>query len=334
MAETVLVTGAAGFIGYHVAARLLSEGRRVVGLDNFNTYYDPALKRARWAQLERLSGFTPAEIDTTDLGAVEDLFARFKPGKVVHLAAQAGVRYSLVDPHAYAASNLVGFLSILESCRKHSVNHLVYASTSSVYGADTDVPFKESARANHPLSLYAATKKSNEAMAHAYAHLFGIPTTGLRFFTVYGPWGRPDMAVYSFTKAIFEGGTIVLFNEGEMWRDFTYVDDVVDGVARVLDKPAAPNKNWQGEAAESLAPWRLFNIGDDRPVLVKHLVTLLETAIGKKAIIENQPAPASDPLTTHADISALRAYVGYEPRVSLEEGVARFVAWYRSYHRI
>jgi UDP-glucuronate 4-epimerase len=333
----ILVTGAAGFIGYSLAVRLLGEGRRVVGVDNFNDYYDPALKRARFARLEAMSGFEGHGVDLADSEAVRALFARVAPRRIVHLAAQAGVRYSLVNPHAYTAANVTGFVNILEGARAVEAAHLVYASTSSVYGLNAKTPYSESAPADHPLSLYAATKKANEAMAHAYAHLFAIPTTGLRFFTVYGPWGRPDMAPILFTRSILEGHPIALFNGGDMVRDFTFIDDIVDGVVRVLARPPRADPAWDATApdpATSSAPWRIFNIGAGRPVHLMRFLDLLEQAAGKKAIVEAAPMQPGDVAGTHADVSALAAFSGYAPRTTIEEGAPRLVEWVRSYYRL
>jgi UDP-glucuronate 4-epimerase len=333
----ILVTGAAGFIGYSVAARLAQAGERVVGLDNFNDYYNPALKRARWARLETSEGFEGVTADLADRDAMEALFSRVAPKRIVHLAAQAGVRYSLTHPHAYAKSNLDGFLNVLEGARAVEAEHLLYASTSSVYGANTVQPYSEHASANHPLTLYAATKKANEAMAHAYAHLFALPATGLRFFTVYGPWGRPDMAPILFARAILEGRPLQLFNNGEMVRDFTYIDDIVDGVVRALRKPPAGDPNWDAahpDPATSRAPWRLFNIGNSQPVHLKHFLAVLEEACGRKAIVENAPMQAGDVPGTHADVSELAAYTGFSPQTPIEVGVPKLVSWVREFYRI
>jgi UDP-glucuronate 4-epimerase len=333
-ADRVLVTGAAGFIGFHVARRLLESGRSVVGLDNLNAYYDPALKRARLAELKPHAGFSFEQLDLADRSGLSGLFAAHRFRFVVHLAAQVGVRYSLVDPHAYAESNLVGFLNVLEGCRHAGSRHLVYASSSSVYGANTRLPFRTSDNVDHPISLYAATKKAGEAMAHAYSHLFALPTTGLRFFTVYGPWGRPDMAVWSFTQSIFEGRPIRLFNDGRMWRDFTYIDDVVEAVARLVDRPPAGNPGWSGDAPDpssSRAPWRIYNVGNHRAFEVTALVRLMEQEIGRPAIYESLPMQPGDVPATYADIADLAAAVGFEPKTPIEEGVRRFVAWYRIY---
>ncbi len=333
----VLVTGAAGFIGMHVAERLLARGDEVVGLDNLNPYYDPALKRARLQRLQTYSRFRFVKLDLADREGMERLFAEGNFDAVVHLAAQAGVRYSLDHPHPYVDSNVTGFLHILEGCRHHPVRHLVYASTSSVYGLNGKMPFSVHDAVNHPISLYAATKKANELMAHAYAHLFGIPTTGLRFFTVYGPWGRPDMALFKFTKAILEDRPIEVYNHGNMQRDFTYIDDIVEGVVRVLDRPPAPNEGWDPESpdpATSPAPWRIYNIGASRPVRLMDFIEALEEALGKKAKKKLLPMQPGDVPATWADVSDLARDFGYAPRVSVKEGVRRFVAWYRDYYGV
>jgi UDP-glucuronate 4-epimerase len=335
--EPILITGAAGFIGFHVAERLLRSGRSVVGLDNLNSYYDPALKQARLRELTMLDGFRFVELDLADRAAVSALFAEHRFRFVIHLAAQAGVRHSLVDPYAYADANLTGFLNVLEGCRHNQSRHLLYASSSSVYGANTAMPFATSQNVDHPLSLYGATKKANELMAHAYAHLFGLPTTGLRFFTVYGPWGRPDMAMWLFTSAIFAGKPIKLFNYGNMKRDFTYIDDVAESVIRLMEIPAQGNPAWSGERpdpASSRAPWCVHNIGNNNPVLVPEVVTLLEQAIGKPAIRELTPMQPGDVPATYADVSSLRAAVDFAPRTPIAEGVKRFVRWFRAYHRV
>jgi UDP-glucuronate 4-epimerase len=335
-ADPILVTGAAGFIGFHVARRLLAAGRPVVGLDNLNSYYDPALKQARLDELAREPGFRFARLDLADRAGVAALFAEHRFGHVVHLAAQAGVRYSLVDPHAYADSNVTGFLNILEGCRHANSRHLVFASSSSVYGANTQMPFSTAQNVDHPLSLYGATKKANELMAHAYAHLFGLPTTGLRFFTVYGPWGRPDMAMWLFTDAILAGRPIKLFNYGKMRRDFTYVDDVTEAVVRLIEMPPAGDAHWSGERpdpATSRAPWRVYNIGNHTPVEVPEVVRLIEQALGKEAVRELMPMQAGDVPETCADVEDLRRDVGFAPDTPIGEGVRRFVEWFRAYHR-
>ncbi|WNC53485.1 MULTISPECIES: NAD-dependent epimerase [unclassified Thermosynechococcus] len=336
----ILVTGVAGFIGNAVALELLKRGDRVIGLDNLNNYYDVNLKKAR---LERLSPFTAGEqfvfrkIDLVDCTGVNQLFRDFTPQRVIHLAAQAGVRYSIENPLAYIDSNIVGFIHILEACRYHQVEHLVYASTSSVYGANKKLPFSVHDNVDHPLSLYAATKKANELMAHTYSHLYDLPTTGLRFFTVYGPWGRPDMALFKFTKAILNNEPLPVFNYGNHRRDFTYIDDIVEGILRVLDRPATPNPSWSGEnpdPATSLAPWRVYNIGAHRPVELLRYIELLETYLGKKAQLNLLPLQPGDVPDTYADVLELRADTGYEPTTPVEIGVQRFVHWYREYYGI
>jgi UDP-glucuronate 4-epimerase len=335
--EPILVTGAAGFVGFHVAERLLRSGRIVVGLDNLNAYYDPALKQARLAELSKQDGFCFVKLDLADRADMAALFGEYRFPFVVHLAAQAGVRHSLVDPQAYADANLIGFLNVLEGCRHAHSRHLLYASSSSVYGANTAMPFSTAQNVDHPLSLYGASKKANELMAHAYAHLFALPMTGLRFFTVYGPWGRPDMAMWLFASAIFAGKPIKLFNHGNMKRDFTYIDDVVEAVVRLMDRPAQTNPAWSGEhpdPASSYAPWRVHNIGNNNPVAVPDVVSLLEQAIGKPAIRELVPMQPGDVPATYADVSSLRAAVDFAPRTPIAEGVTRFVEWFRTYHRL
>jgi len=335
--DTILVTGAAGFIGFHVANRLLTDGRRVLGLDNLNAYYDPALKQARLDELAKHPAFGFVKLDLADRSGVAGLFAQERFPQVVHLAAQAGVRHSLVDPHAYVDANLNGFLNILEGCRQTKCRHLVYASSSSVYGANTHMPFSTGQNVDHPLSLYGATKKANELMAHAYAHLFGVPTTGLRFFTVYGPWGRPDMAMWLFTEAIIAGQAIRLFNHGNMRRDFTYVDDVAEAVVRLIARPAAGNPNWSSDRPDpssSRAPWRVYNIGNHTPVAVTEVVRLIEQAVGKPAIRELVPMQPGDVPETYADVEDLHRAVGFAPNTPIEEGVRRFVDWYRGYRKI
>ena len=330
-----LVTGSAGFIGYHVAERLLERGDEVVGLDVVNDYYDVSLKEARLERLARHPGYRHERVDLADAPAVTHVFTQAQPERVIHLAAQAGVRYSLTHPHAYVNSNLVGFLHVLEGCRHHGVAHLTYASSSSVYGANTAMPFSVHHNVDHPLSLYAASKKANEAMAHTYAHLYGMPTTGLRFFTVYGPWGRPDMAMFIFTRKILAGEPIDVFNHGRMRRDFTYIDDVAEGIVRVSDQPATPNPNWSGDAPEpasSKAPWQLYNIGNHTPIELMHLIELLEQELGREAIRNYLPMQPGDVPTTYADITDLTRDVGFTPTTPIEEGVRRFVAWYRGYY--
>lgn len=333
----ILVTGSAGFIGAALTLRLLERGDEVVGYDNLNDYYDVNLKRARLARLQARPGFTEVRASLEDRTALNETFARHRPRRVVNLAAQAGVRYSLQNPHAYVDSNLVGFVNLLEACRHHGIEHLVYASTSSVYGANTRMPFSVHDNVDHPVSLYAATKKANELMAHTYSHLYGLPTTGLRFFTVYGPWGRPDMALFLFTRAILAGEPINVFNYGQHRRDFTYIDDIVEGVVRALDRVATPNPDWSGDApdpATSLAPYRLYNIGSHRPVELLRYIEVLEDCLGRKAAKNLLPMQLGDVPDTYADVEALVADVGYQPNTPIEEGVARFVAWYREYYRV
>ena len=332
----VLVTGAAGFIGFHVAARLLARGDSVIGLDNINAYYDVRLKQARLAQLNHQARFTFHKLDLVDRAGMADLFQRHQPERVVHLAAQAGVRHSLTNPHAYVESNLVGFLNIVEGCRATQTAHLVYASSSSVYGANTTMPFSVHHNVDHPVSLYAASKKANELMAHTYSHLYGLPTTGLRFFTVYGPWGRPDMALFVFTRAILAGEPIAVFNNGRMRRDFTYIDDIVEGVVRVLDSVPQPNPEWSGQAPDpgtSSAPYRLYNIGNNQPVGLLDFITMLEECLGRPAKKKFQPLQAGDVPETYADVDDLARAVGFRPATPLREGIARFVEWYRAYYQ-
>jgi UDP-glucuronate 4-epimerase len=336
VAGPVLVTGAAGFIGMHVARRLLADGYDVVGVDNLNAYYDPRLKHARIAELQAYSGFHFEKMDIADRQAVADLFAAHRFPQVVNLAAQAGVRHSLTDPHAYVEANLNGFLNVLEGCRGNGCRHLVYASSSSVYGANTRVPFRVTDNVDHPLSFYGATKKANELMAHAYAHLFALPATGLRFFTVYGPWGRPDMAMWLFADAIRQGRPIKLFNQGRMRRDFTYIDDVVEAVVRLVPKPPAPNPAWSGDApdpATSLAPWHVYNIGNSQPVEVTEVVQLIEKAVGKPATRELLPMQPGDVPETCADVSDLERAVGFRPKTPIADGVRRFVDWFLHFER-
>ena len=337
MAERVLVTGAAGFIGMHVAHRLLTQGYDVLGLDNLNPYYDPTLKAARIAELRPFSNFRFEQTDIADRESVTQLFARERFPYVVHLAAQAGVRHSLTDPHAYAEANLIGFLNVLEACRHAGARHLLYASSSSVYGANTRMPFRTSDNVDHPLNLYGATKKTNELMAHAYAHLFALPATGLRFFTVYGPWGRPDMAMWLFADAIARGRPIRLFNHGRMRRDFTYIDDVVEAVVRLVQQPAAADLGSSTDApdpATSRAPWRLFNIGNSTPVEVLEVVRLIEQALGKAAIRELLPMQPGDVPETYADVADLEKAVGFRPRTAIADGIGRFVSWFRQFVRL
>lgn len=333
----ILVTGAAGFIGSHTSARLLARGDEVVGLDNINDYYDPTLKEARLARLQEQPGFRFVRMELGDRSGLETLFRDERFDKVIHLAAQAGVRYSLTNPHTYIDSNLVGFLHILEGCRHHGVQHLTYASSSSVYGANTAMPFSVHQNVDHPVSLYAATKKANELMAHTYSHLYGLPTTGLRFFTVYGPWGRPDMALFLFTKAILEGKPIDVFNHGKMRRDFTYIDDIVEGVIRTSDHTAQPNPAWNSDhpdPATSKAPYRIYNIGNNNPVELMHLIETLEKALGRTAEKRMLPLQMGDVPATYADVEALVQDVGFAPQTPIETGVQRFVEWYRTYFNI
>src|ERR1700722_9974596 len=336
-AQPILVTGAAGFIGFHVARRLVEQGRAVVGIDNLNAYYDPALKEARLAELARLKDFSFRKLDLKDRDGVATLFAESKFTRVLHLAAQAGVRYSLEAPHDYIDSNIVGFLNVLEGCRRASTRHLIYASSSSVYGANTAMPFSVSQNVDHPLSLYGASKKANELMAHAYAHLFALPTTGLRFFTVYGPWGRPDMAMWLFADAILAGQPIKLFNGGDMKRDFTYVDNVATAVVKLIDHPAQGNDAWSGDdpdPASSRAPWRIYNIGNHTPVDLMDVVRLLEQALGKTALKQLLPMQPGDVQATCADVDALQKAVGFAPNTPVADGIRRFIDWFRAYRRV
>ena len=332
----ILVTGTAGFIGSHLAQRLLERGDEVVGIDNLNDYYDVTLKQARLARFSDHPRYTHITADLADRAAIDAAFATHKPQRVVNLAAQAGVRYAAQNPHVYVSSNVTGFLHVLEGCRHHSVEHLVFASTSSVYGADTAMPFSEHQGTDHPLTLYAASKKANEAMAHSYAPLYGIPCTGLRFFTVYGPWGRPDMALFLFTRAILEGKPIKVFNHGHHKRSFTYVDDIVEGVIRALDRPPGTDPAWNGDAPDpassGVAPYRIYNIGNEQPVELLRYIEVLEQCLGRKAQMELLPLQAGDVPDTEADVSELIAATGYRPQVSVEQGVANFVAWYQSYY--
>ena len=330
-----LVTGVAGFIGMHVGRRLLEQGVEVVGIDNLNDYYDVGLKEDRLKQLAPFPNFRFVKLDMADRVGMEELFGRGRFQRVVNLAAQGGVRYSLENPHAYINSNIVGFLNVLEGCRHNGVEHLVYASSSSVYGANTRMPFSVRDNVDHPISLYAATKKSNELMAHTYSHLYGLPTTGLRFFTVYGPWGRPDMSPFLFTKAILEERPLDVFNHGKMQRDFTYIDDIVEGVVRVLDTIPMPNPSFDRsapDAASSDAPYRLYNIGNDKPVELMTLIDTIENAVGKKAARNMLPMQAGDVVATHAEIEDLRQAVGFAPHTPLKEGLEKFAAWFRTYY--
>ena len=335
--KTVLVTGAAGFIGNHVSHTLLERGDRVIGLDNLNDFYDVSLKEARLDRLANHERFTFCKLDCTNRENLNQLFEGHTFDYVVHLAAQAGVRYSLENPAAYIDSNIVGFANMLEACRQHPVAHLVYASSSSVYGANTHVPFSVHDNVDHPISLYAATKKANELMAHAYSHLYGLPTTGLRFFTVYGPWGRPDMAMFLFTKAILEGRPIDVFNQGDMKRDFTYIDDIVEGVIRTMDRPAEPNSEWSGDEPDpgtSKAPYRLYNIGNSESVHLMHLIEVIEGLLNKSAVKNFLPLQPGDVIETFADVQDLSHDVDFAPKTPIEEGVAKFIAWYRSHYSV
>lgn len=333
----VLVTGTAGFIGSHVALKLLERGDEVIGFDSLNDYYDVRLKKARLARFIEHPRYSHIHADLADRAAVENAFATHKPQRVVNLAAQAGVRYAAENPHIYVASNVTGFLHVLEGCRQHPVEHLVFASTSSVYGANTDMPFSEHRSAEHPLTLYAATKKANEQMAHSYAHLYGIPSTGLRFFTVYGPWGRPDMALFLFTKAILAGEPIKVFNHGRHKRSFTYVDDIVEGVIRTLDRVPGKNAAWNSAvpdpASSGVAPYRLYNIGNEQPVELLRYIEVLEACLGRKAQMDMLPLQAGDVPDTEADVTELIQSVGYAPKISVATGIANFVSWYRDYYR-
>jgi UDP-glucuronate 4-epimerase len=333
----ILLTGAAGFIGMHTSLRLLARGDQLVGVDNLNDYYDVTLKEARLARLNSHPNFRLHKLSVEDRHGMAELFAREKPQRVIHLAAQAGVRYSLTNPHAYIDANLQGFINVLEGCRHNGVEHLAYASSSSVYGGNTALPFSEHHNIDHPVSLYAATKKANELMAHTYSHLFRLPTTGLRFFTVYGPWGRPDMALFLFTKAILEERPIDVFNHGKMVRDFTYIDDIVEGVIRVLDKPATPEPAFDAtnpDPATSNAPYRVFNIGNNQPTPLMEYITALETALGKTAHKNFLPMQPGDVPATAANTDELNDWVGFKPNTSVVEGVAKFVDWYRSYYKL
>jgi UDP-glucuronate 4-epimerase len=337
MREPVLVTGAAGFVGFHVAERLLSLGRQVVGLDNVNDYYDPRLKEARLEILRRHSSFIFAKLELADRTATKALFEQHRFPVVIHLAAQAGVRYSLQNPHAYVDANIQGFMNVLEGCRHNGCKHLVFASSSSVYGANTKLPFSVTDNVDHPISLYAASKKANELMAHSYSHLYHLPATGLRFFTVYGPWGRPDMAMFIFARAIIEGQPIKLFNHGKMRRDFTYIDDVSQAVVRLVDRPPHGDPKWDGshpDPATSSAPWRIYNIGNNRPEELTHVVSLLEKEFGRSAVTEMLPMQPGDVVATYADVTELERDIGFRPATSIEDGIARFADWYCDYHKI
>ena len=332
-----MITGTAGFIGSTLALRLLERGDEVHGVDNLNDYYDVTLKEARLERLKAYEGFTFHKLDIESTSDMERLFAENQFDAVMNLAAQAGVRYSIDNPMAYVQSNLVGFANILEGCRHQNVGHLVYASSSSVYGANSKLPFSEHDNVDHPISLYAASKKANELMAHSYSHLYRLPTTGLRFFTVYGPWGRPDMALFKFTKGILADEPIPVFNEGQMIRDFTYIADIVEGIVRVIDQPAAPNENWSGDnpdPATSLAPYRVYNIGNSQPVKLMRYIELLEECLGKKAKLDLLPMQDGDVPATTADVSALATDLGYRPSITVDEGVRNFVDWYKMYYQV
>jgi UDP-glucuronate 4-epimerase len=336
MAKTI-VTGSAGFIGYHLCEKLLARGDEVIGVDNLNDYYDVRLKEARLERLLKNRNFTFHKLDLADKDRVGELFAYSRPERVINLAAQAGVRYSLINPHAYIEANIKGFLNVLEGCRHNKVGHLVFASSSSVYGKNTKMPFSVSQNVDHPVSLYAATKKSNELMAHSYSHLYGLPCTGLRFFTVYGPWGRPDMALFLFTKSILSGKPIDVFNNGQMERDFTFVDDIVEGVMRVTDNVAQPNPNWDSDNPDpstSNVPYRLYNIGNHNPVPLMKMISVLEECLGKKAEINFMPLQAGDVPATYADVDSLVRDVDFKPSTSIEDGISKFVAWYREFYQI
>ena len=333
----ILVTGTAGFIGMHTAETLLARGNHVIGLDNLNDYYDVSLKQARLARLQAHPNYTHIHADLADRDAIERVFAKHRPERVIHLAAQAGVRYAATNPHVYVSSNVTGFLHVLEGCRHHGVRHLVFASTSSVYGANTDMPFSEHKSTEHPLTLYAASKKANEMMAHSYAHLYGLPCTGLRFFTVYGPWGRPDMALFLFTRAILAGEPLKVFNHGKHSRSFTYIDDIVQGVIRACDNPAMPDPGWDAmrpDPAASNAPYRLFNIGSSQNTALLRYIEVLEQELGRKATLEMLPLQAGDVPDTFADCTDLETALGYAPKVTVEQGVAEFVRWYRGFYGV
>ncbi len=333
----VLITGSAGFIGSALSLRLLERGDEVIGVDNLNDYYDVGLKQARLARTLQHPGYTEVRLGIEDRAGMAEVFGNYRPDRVVNLAAQAGVRYSLENPHAYVDTNLVGFTNILEGCRHNDVEHLVYASSSSVYGSNTNMPFSVHDNVDHPVSLYAASKKANELMAHTYSHLYGLPTTGLRFFTVYGPWGRPDMALFLFTKNILEGKPIDVFNYGNHRRDFTYIDDIVEGVVRVLDRVPQPNPDWSGDdpdSATSTAPYRLYNIGNNQPVELMHYIEVLEDCLGQQAEKNMLPLQPGDVPATYANVDDLVRDIGYKPDMSVEQGIASFVAWYRDYYKV
>ena len=335
--KTILVTGSAGFIGFHLSKRLLDNGDKVVGIDNLNEYYDVSLKEARLNVLKGYNAFSFYKISLEDNNDVQDIFSKHTFYTVINLAAQAGVRYSLTNPYVYVNSNIVGFLNILEACRHNSVKHLLYASSSSVYGANTKMPFSVHHNVDHPVSLYAATKKSNELMAHAYSHLYGLPTTGIRFFTVYGPWGRPDMALFIFTGKILNGEPIQVFNYGKMKRDFTYIDDIVEGIVRLIDKVPNANPVWSGDKPDpgtSYTPYKIYNIGNNQSVELMHFINILEKALGKEAKKEFLPMQLGDVPETYADVDDLMKDIGFKPKTSIEEGIAKFVEWYKEYYGV
>lgn len=337
MSMKILITGAAGFVGFHLSNALIEKGIDIIGLDNMNDYYDPQLKKDRLALLDNKKGFTFYKIDLKDKKKVDDLFEFERPTHVIHLAAQAGVRYSIENPYAYVDSNLIGYMNILEACRHFPVEHLLYASSSSVYGGNTIAPFSTNHNVDHPVSLYAATKKSNELMAHTYSHLYKIPTTGLRFFTVYGPYGRPDMAYFSFTQNILAGESIKVFNHGNMERDFTYIDDIVEGIIKLVDRAPQANDEWdesEGDISESFAPYKVYNIGNNNPVKLMRFIKALESALGKEAVKEYMEMQPGDVKRTYADMSDLEKDIDFKPKTSIEDGLAKFVDWYKDYYRV
>lgn len=337
MNSRILMTGAAGFIGFHLFTLLLDKGYQVIGVDNLNDYYDPKLKEDRLKQLEKYDNFTFYKVDLKDKQTLDNIFLTHKPDYVINLAAQAGVRYSITNPYAYVDSNLIGFMNILEACRNYPVKHLLYASSSSVYGGNKVAPFSTNHQVDHPVSLYAATKKSNELMAHTYSHLYGIPTTGLRFFTVYGPWGRPDMAYFSFTKNILEGKTINVFNHGKMERDFTYIDDIVEGIYKLIPLAPKANKEWDesnGDLSGSFAPYKIYNIGNNQPVQLEKFISVLEDKLGKKAVKNYMEMQPGDVLRTYADVSDLERDIDFKPNTNIEYGLGKFVEWYGDYYKI
>lgn len=333
----ILITGVAGFIGFHLSKKLLNDSYQIVGIDNLNNYYDTSLKQSRIKILDQYNNFNFLKVDLKEKSEVDDIFKQYKPAYVINLAAQAGVRYSIENPYAYVDSNLVGFMNILEACRNYPVEHLLYASSSSVYGGNKVVPFSTNHNVDHPVSLYAATKKSNELMAHTYSHLYGIPTTGLRFFTVYGPWGRPDMAYFSFTKDILDGKPIKVFNHGKMERDFTYIDDIVEGIVKLIDKAPIENKEWsesKDDLSTSFAPYKIYNIGNNNPVPLMRFINALESALDKEAKKIYMDMQPGDVLRTYADVSDLERDINFKPSTSIEEGLKRFVDWYKEYYKV